>query len=690
MRRNVFIIISIFIFLLFVIAVYSIAPWYGKVIDKNTGQPIEGAVLVRSWDVETASPAGTVTSFFGMKETLTDKNGKFTIFKKIYFPGIPILIWISENRPIVFKPGYKFLILDKKTSTISLEKIPTIIDLREKELSEAQRNYEVDHYNTNIFRKMIEREEDFIEHDEKVERHKLSKSNMGKFVIITKNKDSENSGRQRRIGNPKEIESLIHKLRNHDLQIRIRAAETLGTLDIKDPAHLEAIRMIVESQIEAWNDKNKVVRIIPADSLGRIGSPVVEPLLKALNHENPNVRKIAASALAGTDDPRAVNALIAGLDDRDPDMRQKITWALGDTKDPKAVKPLINKLKDEDMHVRYAAARDLGLIGDPAAVKPLINALRDDEESIRTVVEQSLRKIGHPAVEALIEALDDDDWRVRYAAVGVLKNYYEPRVFDAMIGATKDNNSMVLTRVVYALGEFRDPNALNTLIKISNHEYPEVRQRIALALGKIQDQRALETLLKASKDPSWIVRRSAIEALGMMKGEKAINALIEAWNDKDRDVRRIAADVLVEKKAEAVDSLIRVLKHPDPYFRWKSALTLGKIRAYNAVEDLIPLLQDNVSEVKWITIKALGSIYKNRKSVDPLIAILHDNDSGIRTRAVESLRNITGKSFGQDSSRWQTWWQRNKEFYLKPRSYGTGVVGSSIDRKLGVVPLKTK
>lgn len=87
-------------------AFYSKPEFRGRVIDAETKQPIEEAVVVvlyNKW--EFGGPGGGNTITMDAKETLTDKNGEF------YFPSYSTMIGpLSRERVaefIYFKPGYK-------------------------------------------------------------------------------------------------------------------------------------------------------------------------------------------------------------------------------------------------------------------------------------------------------------------------------------------------------------------------------------------------------------------------------------------------------------------------------------------------------------------------------------------------------------------------------------------------------
>jgi hypothetical protein len=91
------------------------ATFKGKVIDADTKEPIEGAVVVASWMEETTTPGATHTRLKDVKESITDKKGEwiitgpkgkeggnitsiFTLITGTYYTRTPEFI--------VFKPGY--------------------------------------------------------------------------------------------------------------------------------------------------------------------------------------------------------------------------------------------------------------------------------------------------------------------------------------------------------------------------------------------------------------------------------------------------------------------------------------------------------------------------------------------------------------------------------------------------------
>ncbi len=87
----------------------------GKVIDADTKEPIEGAVVVAVWRETRGTITGPDTRFKYAKETLTNKNGEWYIvgpegYEDKIIPGLLHIIGVFVTKDpefIIYKPGYK-------------------------------------------------------------------------------------------------------------------------------------------------------------------------------------------------------------------------------------------------------------------------------------------------------------------------------------------------------------------------------------------------------------------------------------------------------------------------------------------------------------------------------------------------------------------------------------------------------
>src|SRR4030043_303076 len=91
-------------------------PYSGRVIDADTGAPVEGVVVLGVWNTEQITPGGAVHNFHDARETVTDKNGEFEIPGK----GLMLLSNVTPMDVLIFKAGYEhmrrgiYLFLSKK------------------------------------------------------------------------------------------------------------------------------------------------------------------------------------------------------------------------------------------------------------------------------------------------------------------------------------------------------------------------------------------------------------------------------------------------------------------------------------------------------------------------------------------------------------------------------------------------
>lgn len=141
------------------------------------------------------------------------------------------------------------------------------------------------------------------------------------------------------------------------------------------------------------------------------------------------------------------------------------------------------------------------------------------------------------------------------------------------------------------------------LIKCLKSKYSQDREIAARALGRIKDSSALESLAAALNDRNDDVRHAVVRALPMLKDNRAVNHLIAALDDKGFRIQLAAIH------------------------------GLEKLKDYRAIEPLIFVL-------------SLDNIFL----------------SGDARRA---LQGITGEDFGKNVTKWEEWWNQNKERLLK-------------------------
>lgn len=187
------------------------------------------------------------------------------------------------------------------------------------------------------------------------------------------------------------------------------------------------------------------------------------------------------------------------------------------------VRELAGQFDNPDEGVRLKAAIDLSRCTGDAAVSALVRGLKDSSPKVRGCSAESLRMLRNPAaVDALVEVLMNDPQHdpVYYAtkALGALAT---PKAIEGMISALKQRKGDI-SELALQLGEVRAIGAVEALLDaLGDNDRERVsayaRRHAVMALQKIGDRRAVPALRSALNDGDAGVReraQRALEALG--------------------------------------------------------------------------------------------------------------------------------------------------------------------------------
>jgi vesicle coat complex subunit len=224
---------------------------------------------------------------------------------------------------------------------------------------------------------------------------------------------------------------------------------------------------------------------------------------------------------------------------------------------PRSVIQAVDALDSPNADTRRSALRSLAQMNHPAAYSALIDAvehpLRDVRVDAGFMLAKQTNNSDFAAVPGLIEALSDEDARIRSAAV-------------------------------QTLGDIADPSAVPHLLQIVNHERDgNIRWQATGALTKM-GQAAVPGLVQALSDEDWKVRRSACEALWAMAEPSAVPGLIKALTDPNDVVRQAASGALETMGAIAVPGLVEALHSAHRYTAPYLTAVLERINTTEALE----------------------------------------------------------------------------------------------------------
>ena len=218
----------------------------------------------------------------------------------------------------------------------------------------------------------------------------------------------------------------------------------------------------------------------------------------------------------------------------------------------------------------------LALLAERLSTPDLLRRLRGPEASERASAARSLSRSSptQELVSALIEALQDEDAKVRRAACYGIRDFGA----DAEAGVRplgrllQDPETDVRSCAAGAMGSMGPAAAamVPDLSRLLNDPETSVRQRAAESLGRIgpaaAEAKQLLLILSSDADPG--VRAAALSALGGFgrDSQDVLPVLVEALRDEHKDVRRGAVGGLHALGAAAqpaIPALIEVLKDPE-------------------------------------------------------------------------------------------------------------------------------
>jgi HEAT repeat protein len=339
------------------------------------------------------------------------------------------------------------------------------------------------------------------------------------------------------------------------LRIQQRYEDSLGAGSFIAESCVEAITPSGSRRLMELADKRGPDRAAVATVLGWLGKQALDPLLKMIGDEELQPAVADSIVRIGTD---AVQPLIGKLADASPSTRAAAAELLGRIGDRRAGAPLMQALDDTNADVAAAAAAALGNVGEPAAVRALMSTFSHPSAPVRRAAIAAVNAIGAVETADLIRtALADPDARVRESAIRVAGYFGFAGTVRQIVAALKDPVEDVRRAAIEQMPVVDEVDAVQLLADAIAAEAPRNRAAAAHAMRLIDDPRAGAALRSALTDEDVWVRYFAATALADPRfGASSADALAGlARNDAATHVR-IAA--LTSLGAIATDAAARV------------------------------------------------------------------------------------------------------------------------------------
>ena len=258
----------------------------------------------------------------------------------------------------------------------------------------------------------------------------------------------------------------------------------------------------------------------------------VRQLLDLLDTESLRAEAAESLLLIGRADGAALTSLWPETSGRS---RAYLAYIVGQAQCEGGARLLHVGLSDDDPELRALAARALAKLGDAESLPALVRALGDAEAEVREGALSTLVQLGGKYQQEILQLLQglltDDNPEQRMFAVRVLGAVEGSEVEKRLLLAMKDESSLVRQAAVRALDGHPGSAQMSALILALTDEDSEVRRLAAELLGTHRDPEALPPLALALQDDDLWVRTSAVRSLGQIHGAESLELVRRALAD---------------------------------------------------------------------------------------------------------------------------------------------------------------
>jgi len=239
----------------------------------------------------------------------------------------------------------------------------------------------------------------------------------------------------------------------------------------------------------------------------------------------------------------AMDKLLAQLENGDPKERELAADLLGQLGTPFVVEALLTALReDSEPKVKAAATDALGLLGDSRAAGTLLGYFDTGDTVLRHSVARALVRLADDKViDGVARYLAHEDRKVRILAAHVLGQTHNKHATKYLEEALADDAFAVREAAIKALGDIGDPMTIASLINAANNPDRFPRMWVIESLGKLRTVHTLPILVAALRDASPEVREAAADALGKLRVKEVVPELIVSLTDSDARVKKAAS-----------------------------------------------------------------------------------------------------------------------------------------------------
>ncbi len=431
---------------------------------------------------------------------------------------------------------------------------------------------------------------------------------------------------------------LLPLLRDRESEVRLKAAQTLGQMQLSE------------------SDPSTAPAVVPE-------------LLRLLDDPEIRVRAAAVYALryAGAQHSQLVGLSLQPLiHSKDPHMRNCVVWALGGLNQEAAhlgTHALLPLLEDPDPSIRSDAIKALGSLGRVAApiVAGGLLALLKDDSDVVELRDEPLQPVSSPENVAVPQVVtpvllhqraSTQKRRAALEALAQMGDEARPYI-RGMPALLRDQDPEMRAAAAMALWQIGKgtSNYLHLLLPLVQDADAEVRRSAVFALSGMGPESApvlVKTLLPLLKSTEVKMISAVTQVFWSMRAQAApmYADVLPAFKEASRGMQLEVMRVLALVGADAVpymQVMLPLLHSPDAYVRRHLAESLAAMGPAAAVfaKDLLPLLNDAKSDVRTAAVQAFRQMGTAAAPyASDLLKKVDDADEGVRQQAFQALTQM--------------------------------------------------
>lgn len=374
-------------------------------------------------------------------------------------------------------------------------------------------------------------------------------------------------------------EHLAPTLDHEDAALRLAAEEFFAASRLS-PALI--------ATIDVWlaADSNIAVRLMARlqEAVQQGEEPLetwMDVVQRAVDHPNPEVRRVGYLTLADPNDASHLNQLLQAVA-RETPTNQRVIWQildrLANSRTVTLTEQLIPMLADERTTVRSATVSMLKRLPDVTAViQGFVRYSLTLSEWSREAAFDSLAALGALIMEPLIALMEEGDRELRLQAISLAARHgSEQRLIKPLLETLDDEEDWwILSRVIITLGRLAQPSTFPRLAELLTKrdlslvaaDALSTASRRLMERGQMQDAvMALSPIFNLMRNDNSStssqtsdkakLRLELIEVLSGVPHEKVLRVLLNVCRrDSDPEVALRAMEVAMEM-AESLDQTI--------------------------------------------------------------------------------------------------------------------------------------